>query len=361
MSGLQGCSFSKPDFKIHQLQLQCEHDNQQVAAHATAEKDLFMVVVVDPGSDLNNTLSTIWNSQEHVQAQASFSADNTPTISSATSVVTEGVHSIALLSHSTDSSPSYVTDDLVTAFDCLGVRGPHRTGEHMSLADPQQPITSLDTETSSSPVDVPTTDPVAEGVHHFAPFSHSIDSSPSCVTDDLVAAFDQLGVSSLSPHGADKGIDALEHMDPQQPIASLDTETLSSPVDAPSTDPIQYPVDSPASSHMCIPQPSCDKQESNVLTMHALKTLTDVERLMQTCAARLNDIPVESIHHEVENTISRSCQTVERVTHSTPSIDALKENVVQHILHIQNQLIELNALYPLEIKAEPVEYPNGVS
>ena len=138
----------------------------------------------------------------------------------------------------------------------------------------------------------------------MALFSHSIDSSPSCVTDDLVTAFDQLGVSSLSPHGADEGIDALEHMDPQQPITSLDTKTLSSPVDAPSTDPIQYPVDSPASSHMCIPWPSHDKWENNVLTTHALKTLTVVERLMQTCAARLNGIPMESIHHEVENTIS---------------------------------------------------------
>ena len=95
--------------------------------------------------------------------------------------------------------------------------------------------------------------------------------------------------------------------------------------------------------------------------MHTLKTLTDVERLMQTCAVRLNDIPMESICYEVKNTISQSHQTVERVTCSTPSIDALKEKVVQHILHIQNQLIELNALYPLEIKAEPVEYPNGVS
>ena len=231
----------------------------------------------------------------------------------------------------------------------------------MSLADPQQPITSLDTETSFSPVDAPTTDPVAEGVRHIAPFSHSIDSSPSCVTDDLVTAFDQLGVSSLSPHGADEGVDALEHMDPQQPITSLDTKTSSSPVDAPSTDPIQYPVDSPASSHMRIPRPSRDKWENNVLTTRALKTLTDVERLMQTCAARLNDIPAESVRHEVKNTISRSRQTVERVTHSTPSIDALKDKVVQHILHIQNRLIELNALHPLEIKAEPVEYPNGVS
>ena len=123
-----------------------------------------MVVVVDPGSDLNNTLSAMWNSQEHVQAQASFSADNTPTISSATSVVAEGVCCIALLSHSTDSSPSYVTDDLVAAFDHLSIRDPHRTGKHMSLADPQQPITSLNTKTSSSPVDMPTTDPVVEGV-----------------------------------------------------------------------------------------------------------------------------------------------------------------------------------------------------
>ena len=361
LSGPQGRLFSKPDFKIHQLRLQRECDDRQVAAHAAAENDLFTVVVVDPGSDLNNTPSAMWNSREHVQAQASFSADNTPIISSATSVVAEGVRRIALLSHSTDSSPSYVTDDLVAAFDRLGVRGPHRTGEHMSLADPQQPITSLDTETSFSPVDAPTTDPVAEGVRHIAPFSHSIDSSPSCVTDDLVAAFDQLGVSSLSPHGADEGVDALEHMDPQQPITSLDTETSSSPVDAPSTDPIQYPVDSPASSHMRIPRPSRDKRENNVLTTRALKTLTDVERLMQTCAARLNDIPAESVRHEVENTISQSRQTVERVTRSTPSIDALKDKVVQHILHIQNRLIELNALHPLEIKAEPVEYPNGVS
>lgn len=175
LSGLQGHLFSKPDYKIHQL------------------------VVVDPGSNLNNMPSAMWNSWEHVQAQASFSADNTPTISSATSVITEGVHSIALLSHSTDSSPSYVTDDLVAAFDHLGIRGPHRTGKHMSLADPQQPITSLDTKTSSSPVDAPTTDPVVEGVCCIAPFFHSIDSSPSCVTNDLVTAFDQLGVSSLSP------------------------------------------------------------------------------------------------------------------------------------------------------------------
>ena len=199
LSGLQGHLFSKPDYKIHQLWLQCECDNQQVAAHAAAEKDLFMVVVVDPGSNLNNMPSAMWNSWERVQAQASFSADNTPTISSATSVIAEGVHSIALLSHSTDSSPFYVTDDLVAAFDHLGIRGPHRTGKHMSLADPQQPITSLDTKTSSSPVDAPTTDPVVEGVCCIAPFFHSIDSSPSCVTNDLVTAFDQLGVNSLSP------------------------------------------------------------------------------------------------------------------------------------------------------------------
>ena len=233
-----------------------------------------MVAVVDPGSDLNNMLSAMWNLQEYVQVQASFSADNTPTISLATSVVTEGVCHIALLSYSTNSSLFYVTDDLVAAFDCLDIRDPHRTGKHMSLVDPS----SLDTETSSSPVDALTTYPVAEGIHHIALFSHSIGSSLSHLTDDLVVDFDQLGMSSLSSHGADKGIDALKYMNPQQPITSLDTETLSSPVDAPSTDPIQYPADSPASSHMCIPQPSCNKLENNVLTMCALKTLTDIER-----------------------------------------------------------------------------------
>lgn len=145
-----------------------------------------------------------------------------------------------------------------------------------------------------------------EGVHHITLFSHTSDSSPSHVTDDLVTAFDHLGIKG--PHRTDEGVDALEYMsftDPWKPITSLDTETSSSPVDVPSTNPIQYPMDSPpVNSHICISQPSHNKQENNVLTMHALKTLTDIERLMQTC------------------------QTVERVTHSTPSIDTLKEKVV---------------------------------
>ena len=290
LSGPQGCSFSKPDFKIHQLWLWHEHDDQQVAAQAAAEQGLFTVAVVDPGSDLNNALSTMWNSWEHVQAQASFSADNTSTIFSAASAVMEGVHHIALFSHFSDPSLSHVTNDLVTAFDHLGIRGPHRINE---------------------------------------------------------------------------GVNALQNMsftNPWQPITSLDTKTSSSPVDMPSTDPIQYPMDSPpANSHIPIPWPSCDKQENNVLTTHALKTLMDVERLMQTCAAKLNDMPTESLCHNVENTVSQSCQTVDRVTCSTPSIDTLNEKVVWHILHIQNWLIELDTLHCLEIKANPMEYLNGES
>jgi hypothetical protein len=82
---------------------------------------------------------------------------------------------------------------------------------------------------------------------------------------------------------------------------------------------------------------------------------------MQTCAAKLNDLPAESVCQDVENIVSRSRQTVEKVTRSTPSIDTLKEKVARHILHIQNRLIELDALHPLEIKTNPVEYPNGES
>jgi len=304
VSGPQGRSFSKAEFKIHQLRLQREHDDRQVAAQAVAERDLFMGTVMDPSSDLNNAPSAMWNSREQVQAQASsdsLSADTASTISSAASVVAESVRRLALFSRSTDSSPSHATDDLVGAFDRLGVRGPspHRTDEvidaleHMSLADPRQPIaTSLDTETSSY----------------------------------------------------------------------SDLDTSSSPVDAPSADPIQYPVDSPpANSHIRIPRLSRDKRENNVLTTRALKTLTDVERLMQTCAAKLNGSPTESVRQDVENTVSRSRQTVEKVTRSTPSIDTLKEMVARHILHIQNRLMELDALHPLETKTDPVEYPNGES
>ena len=81
LSGPHGCLFSKPDFKIHQLWLEREHDDWQVAAQAAAEQGLFTVAVVDLGSNINNTPSTMWNSWEHVQAQTSFSADNTSTIS----------------------------------------------------------------------------------------------------------------------------------------------------------------------------------------------------------------------------------------------------------------------------------------
>ncbi|KIM72043.1 hypothetical protein PILCRDRAFT_16498 [Piloderma croceum F 1598] len=251
----------------------------------------------------------MWNSREHVQAQSpldSFSTDTTSTISSTASIVADSVRRLALFPRSPEPSSSRATDDLVGAFDRLGfTSAPDMTDEDidtfgcMSFADPHQTIASPDIETSSYP---------------------DLDASPS---------------------------------------PDLDT---SSPIDMPLSDPIQYPVDSPPiSSRIRMPLPPRDKRENNVLTTRALKILTDVENSMQNCATKLNSLPTESIRRDVENTVSKSRQSVENVTRSTLSINTLKEKVAGHILHVENRLIELDTLQPLEVKTSPVEYPNGES
>jgi hypothetical protein len=251
----------------------------------------------------------MWNSREHVQAQSSldsFSADTTSTISSAASVVADSVRRLALFPRSPEPSSSRATDDLVGAFDRLGfTSAPDMTDEVMdtfertSVADPHQAIASPNIETSSYP---------------------DLDTSPS---------------------------------------PDLDT---SSPIDMPSSDPIQYPVDSPPiSNRIRMPLPPRDKRENNVLTTRALRILTDVENSIQNCAAKLNGLPTESVRRDVENTVSKSRQSVENVTRSTLSINTLKEKVARHILHVENRLIELDTLQPLEVKTGPVEYPNGES
>lgn len=308
LSAPEGRSFSKVDFKIHQLRLQRE----QLAAQATAERDLFTHTVVDAGSELNNAPSAMWNSREHVQARIpsdSFSASTVSTVSSAASAVAESVRRLALSSRSSGSSS---TDDLAGAFSSMGLTDPSyntsqsprifdeiiHTFEDMSLADPQQPISSSDVETSPSP-----------------------DNDAS----------------------------------------SLDNNASSSPIE-PSSDPIQPPIESsPVNSRAYISRLSRDKRENNVHTTRALKILTDIEHSMQDCATELNGVPTDSVRQEVENIVSRSRQVVEKVTRSTPSIIALKEKVARRILHVQNRLIELDALQRPEVRASPVEQPNGKS
>src|SRR5882672_1936828 len=66
----------------------------------------------------------------------------------------------------------------------------------------------------------------------------------------------------------------------------------------------------PISNRIRMPLPPRDKRENNVLTTRALRILTDVENSIQNCAAKLNGLPTESVRRDVENTVSKSRQSV---------------------------------------------------
>ena len=302
-SGPHGRSFSKVDFKIHQLRLQREQQDSPLSSQASAENELFTRSVADSASAPPNAPSAMWNSREHIQAQTLDESPlrDSPNPAATTSIIAESLR--RLTSSSRIESPlPHATGDLAATF--------HR----LDISDIQEtPITPPHAETSI----IHEADDFAEGSH--PPPITSSQSEPS------------------SSHTAD-------------------TFDLPNITDSPPS-----PVDAPGPNrHLHAPR---DKRENNVLTTRALKTLNDIEQLMQDSAGKLSGSPMKSVRDDVANTLSQSRQKVAKVTRSTPRIDALKETVAQHILHVENRLIELDTLFPpsLDDRSGPVEHSNGES
>jgi hypothetical protein len=264
-SGPHGRSFSRVDYKIHQLRLQHEQRDSPLSSQASAENELFARSVADSASAPPNAPSAMWNSREHIQEQI------------------------------LDESP---------------------------LRDSPNPAT--------------TTSIIAESLRRLT-LSSRVESPSPHASDDLAAAFHRLDITL--PHA-----DTSDTFDPPN-----------------ITDPPPSPVNAPGPNrHLHAPR---DKRENNVHTTRALKTLSDIEQLMQESAGKLSGSPTKSVRDDVAKTLSQSRQKVAKVTRSTPRINALKETVAQHILHIENRLIELDTLFPPspDDRSGPVEHSNGES
>jgi hypothetical protein len=302
-SGPHGRSFSKVDFKTHQLRLQREQQDSPLSSQASAENELFARSVADSASAPPNAPSAMWNSREHIQAQTLDESPlrDSPNPATTASIIAESLRRLTLSSRIESPSP-HATDDLATTFHRLDISDIQET--HIA---PPHAETSIIHEA----------DDFAEGSH------------PSPIT---------------SPQS--------------EPSSSqtADTFDLSN-----ITDPPPSPVDAPGPNrHLHDPR---NKQENNVHTTRALKILNGIEQLMQESAGKLCGSPTKSVRDDVANTLSQSRQKVAKVTRSTPRINALKEMVAQHILHVENRLIELDTLFPPspEDGSGPVEHSNGES
>ena len=290
----QGCSFSKSDYKIHQLHLQREEQNWPPASQTAVEDELFARSVADSDSVPLNPPSAMWNSREHVQAHAfnTLSSLDSVNPTATASIVADGIRRLTLSSHSESSSP-HGSDDLAETFHNLNIS-----------ADPVSP--------------------------------------PSVVNevDNFADSFNRLNITD-------------NH-------TSLATSSRAGTSDLPNvTEPSPSPVNSYAfDRHAHVPR---DRQENNVHTTRALKILNDIEQLMQESANKLVSSPAKSVRDDVANKVSEARAKTEKVTRSTPQINILKAKVAQHILHIDNRLVELDALFPStpSDEATHVEYSNG--
>jgi hypothetical protein len=296
--GPQGRPFSKADYKIHQLRLQREEQDRPLASQSAVENELFARSVADDDSVPFNAPSAMWNSREHIQAQPSAKSSS-PESASTTTTASFVADSIRRLTSSSrnELSSPRGTDDLAQSLARRDIRATH-----------------------IAPVNPAETSAVREA-------------------DNLADSFDRLNIMGSHP----------------PPITSSHVDTSDLPN---VTDPSSSPVDSPAINRRLHAR---DKLEDNVHTIRALKTLNDIEQLMQECADKLVGSPTKSVRDDVANTVFQSRQKVEKVTRSTPQINVLKAKVAKHILHVENRVIELDTLFPSapDDRNVPVEYSNG--
>jgi hypothetical protein len=282
---------------MHQLRLQREEQDRPLASQSAVENELFARSVVDDDSVHLNAPSAMWNSREHIQARVSDKSSSPD-------------------STNTTTTASFVADSI------------HRLTESFR-SESSSPCGADDLAESLVRLDIQAT--------HKTP---AAETSTAREADNLADNFDQLNIMGGHPLS----------------ITSLYTGTSDLPN---ATDPSSPPVDSPAINRR-LHSPR-DKREDNVHTTRALKTLNDIERLMQECAGKLVGSPAKSVRDDVENTVFQSRQKMERVTRSTPQINVLKTKVAEHILHVENRVIELDTLFPPapDDRTNPVEYSNG--
>jgi hypothetical protein len=109
----QGCSFSKADYKIHQLRLQREGQDQLFTSQTAVENELFARSVVESNTVTSNAPSAMWNLREHIQAQTSDKSSSPDSAGTTTmaSIVADSICHLTLSSHHEPSSP-HRTDDL---------------------------------------------------------------------------------------------------------------------------------------------------------------------------------------------------------------------------------------------------------
>jgi hypothetical protein len=207
---------------------------------------------------------------------------------------------------------------------------------------------------------------VADSIRRLTSSSRNELSSP-CRTDDLAQSLARLDIQATNPaensavREADNLADSFDRLNIMgtgshpSPITSSHADTSDLPN---VTDPSSSPVDSPAINRRLHAR---DKREENIHTTRALKTLNDIERLMQECADKLVGSPTKSVRDDVANTVFQSRQKVEKVTRSTQQINVLKAKVAKHILHVENRVIELDTLFPSapDERKVPMEYSNG--
>jgi len=240
----------------------------------------------------------MWNSREHIQAQPSAKSSS-PESASTTTTASFVADSIRRLTSSSrnELSSPRGTDDLAQSLARRDIRATH-----------------------IAPVNPAETSAVREA-------------------DNLADSFDQLNIMGSHP----------------PPITSSHVDTSDLPN---VTDPSSSPVDSPAINRRLHAR---DKLEDNVHTIRVLKTLNDIEQLMQECADKLVGSPTKSVRDDVANTVFQSRQKVEKVTCSMQQINVLKAKVAKHILHVENRVIELDTLFPSapDDRNVPVEYSNG--
>jgi hypothetical protein len=120
--GPQGRSFSKADYKIHQLRLQHEGQDRLFTSQTAVENELFARSVADSDTVTSNAPSAMWNSREHIQAQTSdksSSPDSAGTTTTA-SIVADSIRRLTLSSHREPSS-SHRTDDLAEILQGLDI------------------------------------------------------------------------------------------------------------------------------------------------------------------------------------------------------------------------------------------------
>jgi hypothetical protein len=93
----EGSSFSKAEYKIHQLRLQREEQNQLLASQLAIENELFGRSVADSISAPFDAPSAMWNSRGHIQARA-FDMSPPPDSANATTT-TSLLRTVSVASH----------------------------------------------------------------------------------------------------------------------------------------------------------------------------------------------------------------------------------------------------------------------